>query len=67
MYPDGTAVATDTFHGTHIHAPDFTKVAEAFGAYGERVEDPEALPSALQRGLEATNKGNAAILDVVVG
>ena len=66
MYPDGTAVHTDTFHGTHIHAPDFVKVAEAFGAYAERVEDPEALPAALRRGLEATNKGTAAIIDVAV-
>ena len=30
MYPDGTAIETDTFYGTHIHAPDFTKIAEAF-------------------------------------
>lgn len=67
MYPDGTAVDTQTFHGTHIEAPDFIKVAEAVGAYGERVEDPEMLTGALQRGLEATQKGRAAILDVVVG
>ena len=67
MYPDGTAVHTDTFHGTHINAPDFTKVAESCGAYAERVEDPEKLPDALRRGLEATKKGTAAIIDVIVG
>ncbi len=67
MYPEGTAVQTDNFYGTHIHAPDFTKVAEAFGAYGEQVTDPDALEDALRRGLEAVSGGRAAILDVVVG
>ncbi len=67
MYPDGTAIETDTFYGTHIHAPDFTKVAEAFGGYGEQVTDPDALEDALRRGLEAVSGGRAAILDVVVG
>ncbi len=67
MYPDGTAIETDTFYGTHIHAPDFTKIAEAFGGYGEQVTDPDALEDALRRGLEAVSGGRAAILDVVVG
>jgi acetolactate synthase-1/2/3 large subunit len=67
MYPDGTAVETDTYHGTHINAPDFAKVAEAFGAYGEQVTDPEALEAALERGLKATREGKSAILDVIVG
>ena len=66
MYPQGTAVQTETFHGTHIQGPDFTKVAESCGAYAERVEDPEKLSDALRRGLEATNKGIAAIIDVAV-
>ena len=66
MYPNGTAVETETFHGTYIQAPDLAKIAEAFGAYGERVEDPELLPDALRRGLEATTNGRAAVLDVVV-
>ncbi len=65
--PDGTAVETDNFYGTHINAPDFTKVAEAFGAHGEQVTDPDALEDALRRGLEAVSGGRAAILDVVVG
>lgn len=67
MYPEGTAVKTDTFHGTFINAPDFVKVAEAAGGYGERVEDPEALQEALRNGLDAVNGGKPAIIDVVVG
>lgn len=65
MYPDGTAVASDRFFGTHINAPDFVKVAESVGGYGARVDDPDALPEALRRGLEATEKGRPAILDVI--
>lgn len=67
MYPDGTAVDTDTFHGTHINAPDFAKIAESFDAYGEQVTDPEELEAALQRGLDATREGRSAILDVIIG
>jgi acetolactate synthase-1/2/3 large subunit len=67
MYPEGTAKQTDNFYGTHIDAPDFTKVAEAFGGYGEQVTDPDKLEEALARGLAAVNDGRAALLDVVVG
>lgn len=66
MYPDGTAVETDVFHGTHIQAPDFTKVAESVGGYGEQVTDPEELQDALRRGLDAVNEGRPAIIDVIV-
>ena len=65
MYPDGAAVATDTFHGTHINAPDFVKVAESVGGYGARVEDTDALPDALRAGLAAVAEGRPAIVDVI--
>ncbi len=66
MYPDGTAVTTDTYHGTHINGPDYVMVSEAFGGYGERVVDPEKLEDALQRGLDAVNGGRTAIIDVAL-
>jgi acetolactate synthase-1/2/3 large subunit len=67
MYPDGTAVATDVYHGTHIHAPDFVKVAESVGGYGEQVADPDRLEDALRDGLAATMEGKPVIIDVLVG
>jgi acetolactate synthase-1/2/3 large subunit len=67
MYPKGAAVETDVFHGTHINAPDLVKVAESVGGYGERVTDPEKLQDALRNGLKATQGGQPAIIDVVVG
>ena len=66
MYPDGVAVETGNYLGTFINGPDYVKVIEAFGGYGERVEDPDALPDALKRGHEAVRAGRTAVLDVVV-
>jgi thiamine pyrophosphate-dependent acetolactate synthase large subunit-like protein len=66
MYPEGVAVETGNYLGTFINGPDYVKVIEAFGGYGERVEDPEALPDALKRGHEAVRAGRTAVLDVIV-
>jgi thiamine pyrophosphate-dependent acetolactate synthase large subunit-like protein len=66
MYPEGVAVETENYLGTHINGPDYVKVIEAFGGYGERVEDPEALVGALKRGQEAVAAGKTAVLDVIV-
>jgi acetolactate synthase-1/2/3 large subunit len=66
MYPKGTAVDTNTFHGTHINAPDFAMVAQSVGGYGARVEDPEKLVGALRAGLQATRDGKPAVIDVQV-
>jgi len=66
MYPDGIAAETNVYHGTHINAPDFVKVAESIGGYGEQVTDPETLQDALKRGLEANRSGRPVIIDVIV-
>lgn len=67
MYPDGIASEIGVYHGTHINAPDFVKVAESVGGYGEQVTDPEKLQDALKSGLEANQSGRPAIIDVLVG
>jgi len=65
MYPDGEAVTGNSFFGTHINAPDYVKVAESVGGYGERVDAPDALADALRRGLAAVAEGRPAIIDVL--
>ena len=40
-------------------------MAKAFGGYGERVTDPNDIVAALQRGIEATEKGQAALLEFI--
>jgi len=49
--------------GTDIAATDFVKLAQSFGAYGERVERTEDFASAFAR---AQASGRAAVLDLVV-
>jgi acetolactate synthase-1/2/3 large subunit len=64
-YPEGTAKQTNRFPGVDLSpSPDFARLAQSCHAYGEQVDDPKALPEALNRGLEAVAAGQAAVLDV---
>jgi len=53
------------FLGSELTNPDFARVAQLFGAYGERVEKPGEIKSALKRCLEQNKMGKPALLDVV--
>jgi acetolactate synthase-1/2/3 large subunit len=66
LYPEGTAVEKNTYLGTHINGPDYVKVMESFGGYGERVESPDELVEALKRGYQATRSGRTALIDVAI-
>jgi acetolactate synthase-1/2/3 large subunit len=67
MYPKGWAAGHDTYLGVDIApAPDYVKVAEAFGAYGEKLVEPVKIEAALKRGLRQIAGGRTALLDVVV-
>jgi acetolactate synthase-1/2/3 large subunit len=44
----------------------FTKVAEAFGAYGEELSDPADVPAAIARCLKEVRGGRTALLHVRV-
>jgi acetolactate synthase-1/2/3 large subunit len=57
VYPEGDAKATNQFNA--LLAPDieFTKICEAAGGYGERVDDPDAVPAAIQRCLKEVRGG----------
>jgi acetolactate synthase I/II/III large subunit len=67
-YPQGWAVCHDDYLGVNINpAPDYVKVAEAFGAYGEKLDEPGKIEAALKRGLKQVDAGKTALLDVCVG
>ena len=69
MYPDGLASKSNAppFVGLG-KLPAFERICEAAGGYGERVEDPAALPEALQRALSVVrNEGRQALLNVICG
>ena len=67
MYPNGQAVRMNTMPLTGLEPMvDFTRVVEACGGYGERVEDPADLPDALSRAVRAvTVEKRQALLHVV--
>ena len=46
---------------------NYADMAKAFGGYGERVTDPNEIVPAIQRGIEATEKGQAALLEFITG
>ena len=66
VYPDGEAKAGGDFGAALVPDMDFSKVAEAAGAHGELVSDPDALDGAIARCLAALRGGQAAVLHVRV-
>jgi thiamine pyrophosphate-dependent acetolactate synthase large subunit-like protein len=66
-YPEGWAVRTKQFAGLSIAPrPDYPALAQAFGGYGEKVERPSDVRTALQRGLDAVSKGRLALIEMVL-
>jgi acetolactate synthase-1/2/3 large subunit len=71
VYPKGIAAETDQFQsrlmsGRQGERRDFSAVAKAFGAYGERVTEPDGLAAAIDRCLAELDDGKAAVLHVQV-
>ena len=62
VFPSGEAVAADDFQAKLLPDVDFSKIAEAFGAYGEKVSDPAEVPAALARCVKEVRGGRTAIL-----
>jgi acetolactate synthase-1/2/3 large subunit len=59
------------FNGRYIGTefsfqPDFGKVAEACGCYGEKITDPAEVEPALRRAIAANEDGRPAVLDFIV-
>lgn len=44
---------------------DFDRVADALGAYSERIEDPDEIASAIERGVEKTEAGTPVLLEFI--
>lgn len=67
VHPDGYAAQSEEFNarlsGERRH---FEMVGQAFGAHGERVDDPTQLASAIERCLKAVDHGQAAVMVVQV-
>jgi acetolactate synthase-1/2/3 large subunit len=71
VYPKGVAAETNEFRSRLMsdrqgELRDFSAVARAFGAHGERVTEPGELSAAIDRCLAALDDGKAAVLHVHV-
>ena len=68
VYPHGVAARAKRFQSNLGGAERrFDAVAAAFGAHGESVEDPDLVPAAIVRCLDALQQGRAALLQVSIG
>ena len=66
-YPEGFAVKAGNYDGgTFDPPPDFAKLAEAAGGYGETVTETAEVGPALRRGLARTREGVPAVIAVEV-
>jgi len=66
VYPDGDAKVEDEFAANLPSDVDFSKVGEAFGAYGEKLTDPAQVSAALDRAIKEVKGGRTAVLHVTV-
>lgn len=57
-------VATEKYRSTDISG-NYADMAKAFGGYGERITDPAEILPAIKRGIEATQNGQAALLEFI--
>ena len=67
LYPKGWAVKKNHFVLCDLEpSPAYEKIAESFGGYGERVEDPGEIIPALRRAVQAVRKEKRqALLNVI--
>lgn len=57
-------VATEKYRSTDISG-NYSEMAKAFGGFGERITDPAEIVPAIKRGIEATQKGQPALLEFI--
>ena len=69
MYADGVASRSNAPSFVQLEKlPEFERICEAAGGYGERVDDPAALPAALERAMSVVkNERRQALLNVICG
>ncbi|MEA2937853.1 MAG: acetolactate synthase large subunit [Alphaproteobacteria bacterium] len=66
VYPDGRAAKANAMPLTELKpSPDFEKVVETCGGYGEKVETAAALMPALERAFDKVRSGTPATLNVM--
>jgi acetolactate synthase-1/2/3 large subunit len=57
-------ISTEKYRSTDIGG-NYADMAKAFGGYGERITDPNDIVAALKRGIAATERGEAVLLEFI--
>ena len=57
-------VSTEKFRSTDISG-HYADMAKAFGGYGERIERPDEIVPAIERGIQKTREGTPALLEFI--
>jgi len=52
-------------YGSTDISGNYADMAKAFGGYGERITDPADIVAALKRGIDATERGQPALLEFI--
>jgi len=66
LFPKGWAVTHDSYLGVDITPqPDYVKIAEAFNAYAEKIEDPDSIDPILIKALHQLTDGKSVLLNVI--
>lgn len=66
MYPEGRAAKSGQMPLVELSpSPRFDQIMQACGGYGEKVENPQELAAAMERGLDAVARGVPALLNVI--
>lgn len=63
-YPDGYSVKVKKYYGVACPSPEHSKLVEAYGGYGETVEEPDEVKPALRRAINVLSKGESSLLDI---
>jgi acetolactate synthase-1/2/3 large subunit len=67
MHPQGEAQRAGAYESQLAPGMSFAKIAEAAGAHGETLADPEDAPGAIRRCLAAVRGGRSAVLHALIG
>ncbi len=66
VYPDGQAAKQDEFAATLAPEVEFSHVAQAYGAHGEKLSDPGNVEAVLQACVERVRNGVCTLLHVKI-
>ncbi|NQV57748.1 MAG: thiamine pyrophosphate-requiring protein [Rhodospirillales bacterium] len=66
MYPEGRAAKSNILPAVNLTpSPNYEKVVSAVDGHGEKVENPEDLPGAIERALKAMENGDPAVINAI--